>query len=328
MFLKITKLIIILLTSNMAFANICKPVSEYRNIKSSVYKHAKPMQRVAASNHLSQIRKELAQEIYRGYISGVLTKSFFKICLQEKEDAKLLDSISAAFKNNLLADFSSSSVKTLKKLGREYSNSPDLFVFQAKLDWPYKSESVAGYYRLSGAMYYMLPEIPYSDFKIVALHELLHKFDEKELYHSSSEYAGKNTMEYAWDLSQKFKVYSQLNKPDQKFISMHVLNGLKRGFLAEFKAWAVTYDVYKKMRRAGEIGAIAWIDDILAQQGQQNYLDFIFNYYQQRFKRPERKSLFAFDLLQDSYDVVIKDLESKDKCGLMDDLAEFIGSCR
>ena len=312
----------------MAFANLCEPISEYKNISSHLYRYEKPMDRVNASNYLSFLSKEISQEIYKGYVSGSLNKDFFKTCLNEDKDAKLLDSISTAFKQNLLDDFSKSTVKPLRDLGSEYLSSPDLFIFQAKLKLPYKSDSKAGYYRISGAMYYMLPDIPHNEFKVIALHELLHKYDEKELYHSSGHYSDKAVMSRGWDLSQKYSSYSELNTVDRKFMSQYILNGLKRGFLAEFKAWAATYELYKKMRQSGEVNSVQWVDEILAQQGQQNYLDFIFDYYRERFVRPERKSLFAFELLQDSYDVVLKDLKSKDKCQLMDDLAVFIDGCR
>jgi len=325
----LSKLVIILIifNFNLAFANLCEPVSEYKKIKGNVYRYAKPMDRVNASNYLSFITKKTAKNIHEGYRSGSLESNFFNTCISQNKDAQLMDAVSATFKKNLLQDFSKSSIRSLKILGNKYLNSSELFILQARLELPHKSDSAAGFYRMSGAMYYMLPEIHHNEFKIIALHELLHKFDEEELYRSSSEYSDKKIMAAIWDLAQVSNSYFALSDANQELVYQYALNALKRGFLAEFKAWAATYEIYKKMKQKNEITPIAWIEDILSQQGQRNYLDFVFDYYAIRFERPEQKSLFRFSLLQNAYDVVLKDLRQKNKCNLMDDLSQLIDHC-
>ena len=273
---------------------------------------------------------ELAEEIYKLYKKGELTSNFFVDCLNQDQFRTLQDKVSQSFKNNTLNEFKGSNSKKVNLLANHVLNSSRIFIFRARFT-PYEySERKAIFHRKTGALEYVLPEISPQEFKFYLIHELAHKYDEQVLYTSSWEFSNEETNKYLYNLAQENQLFFALSKADQEKVREYLLNGLRRGFLAEFKAWASTYRIYQEMREYDEIEPIGWVEEILAQQKEdENYLDFIFNYYQERFDRPEKKSLFVWPIYQSAYDIVVEELRGyENKCDLMDDLKVFIRECR
>lgn len=56
--------------------------------------------------------------------------------------------------------------------------------------------------------------------------------------------------------------FSDLSKQDQNEIRTWLLAGLQRGFLAEYRAWLLTYLIYEEGRIDGTFEPIAWLEDI------------------------------------------------------------------
>lgn len=269
-----------------------------------------------------------AWHIFDRYQKGLLSPAFFTECLDDPSLEQLKAKISGEFKKRSLETLSQSKSEKINKLASNIQDSNKLFIFQAEFESS-KTPRKAGYHRMSGAMYYVLPDIPANEFKLHLVHELLHKYDEDILYRTSIDFSDKETNLYLYSLSQDYQSFAQLQPQDKKLVRTYILNGLRRGFLAEFKVWSASYRLYQEMRSHQEIEELAWVENILNQKlSGQNYLDFIFNYYKERFERPARESLFYHDLFQDAYDVVLDEISLiQNKCELMDDLSVFIDEC-
>lgn len=275
---------------------------------------------------LQRTRETLARNLSFNYFQQESSKAFFNECYF---DQKLKLRFSMEMNKRLFERLSSSNSKLTQNLFQKVSSNESLFIFQAMFEEDINHNRKAEYHRLIGAMHYVIDRIEPTELTFHIIHELLHKYDEEVLYNSSKEFSDPEITKYLYELSQQSNDLSTFNLEDQELIKRYVLSGLKRGFLAEFKVWSATYRIYKEMKSYGEIETISWVKDILNQKPKsQSYLDFMFDYYQPRFKRPKRESLFHWDLFQNAYDIVMKELEdTQNKCDLLDDLKVFITEC-
>ncbi len=317
-----------LLTESLLAADNCK-VLEAFNSQHLQYKNStSPLSRSKNLSKLKRIETGLATSIVRGFYSKQVSNSFFKKCIKDNKYQNLKDKISEEFKEQFKSQLSSSQTKGLQKLSSFVEVLDRKFVLYAKVSGE-RNERVAEYHRMNRSIYYNVDRLPSNELTLIQIHEVLHKYDEEVLYKTSTDYSNITVIEYLHSLAQSNSSFESLTGPEKIIVKRYILNGLRRGLLAEFKVWAASYRIYNEMLAYNEIKKISWADNVLlGMERSQNYLDYIFSYYEPRFKRPEKKYLFRWDLYQEAYDVVIKEIYSiENKCSLMDDLSVFITEC-
>ena len=104
-----------------------------------------------------------------------------------------------------------------------------------------ENERIAEYHRMNRSIYYNIARLPSNQMTLVQIHEVLHKYDEEILYKTSMDYSNETVNSYLQSLAQKKNSFEELTGPEKKIVKRYILNGLRRGLLAEFKAVSYTH---------------------------------------------------------------------------------------
>ncbi len=285
-----------------------------------------------------EIKKEIrnlyidySNTITNEYINGDLNKKKFKTCLESIDENELNYQVSNQLKKALLSSLKQTHSPILQDLLNDLNSEGSALLIGVKLDLKIrKNERPATYHRTAKNINISIPKIGFNEAKLILIHELVHKRDQKQIYEASINFSNIDTQMNLLDISKTHNELKGLTEIETKELNTYILNGLKRGFLAEFKAWALTYQIYLSLISKGEIIPIQWADQILDQYDRKtNYLDFIFNYYLRRFSTPSSKgnNIFSTTLMQNAYKEYISQLKMKDKCLLVDELKVYFPQC-
>jgi hypothetical protein len=131
----------------------------------------------------------------------------------------------------------------------------------------HKSENIspapfdAGYDRGTRSMYMDISKVPPNEWLVKLCHELLHSIDER-VYQAVEDFADPDTLDEVIRINKNKTDIAQLNPQEHKFLMTWLGEGLNKGILAEYRAWALTDLIYRQGLSEGLWKPIAWIDRI------------------------------------------------------------------
>ena len=264
---------------------------------------------IARIEHLKQIAtisKGLVGRIYDSYFANTLPDNFFKICLpMKKKYRKLYRKLSAYFLMRSIERLKTSKVIALNMLAKKIEDEIEergAFFFRTISHY---AERKGGLHRVKGSIFLNLGKIPPNEWMIIFIHELMHKFDIL-LNESVRKYSNVELIGEIINWSQSVSSPEMLSKEQQELLYSHLIHGLNRGLLAEFRAWAVTIHLYRQLKMKKECRPVVWLEEILEQKKtSENYLAFIFRYLE---NPPGDQDIFHWDLAQNALNILRKRL--------------------
>lgn len=310
-----------------AYAFVC-PIDALNIAKADIKAGQTIRERIELKKDLRSLYSDIATILFQEYRSQ--NSEEINHCLNNINDKKLTNITSWMFKENLLEDLKNTKSKTFKLMLQRIFEEKENLMIGASFDFEDSSKRPASYHRTAKNILINFAKLNYNEAKLILVHELTHKADEEVLFKASVDFSNEDRQKEIYNFASQNVPYENLQNNEKTVLDQFLFDGLKRGFLAEFKAWALSYRIYQEMKDVGEIKEISWTESILELKNEENsYLDFIFNYYRPRFVRPERleSNLFYWDTTQEGYDSMMKMLNRQNKCELLDDLIFYFEEC-
>ncbi len=239
-------------------------------------------------------------------------------CL-EQELSPVMD-LKALFARSLMQ-------KTLTKLSQSKSllaqkiatitNNSEVLMFQIFSKELPGTQRIAEVDRSTGVISASPSKIPPNEWPLIFVHEILHRRDET-LQSSIVTYNNSENITQMMALLKSNRKWEALMPNEQQLMLDQIERALNRGFLAEFRAWTLTLQVYQEWLEQKEIIAIPWVEEILLNKKENQPLaDYIYNYLYPRFTKPIAEGVYASDIWLTAYDLKIKELQNSDKTSLI-----------
>ena len=237
-----------------------------------------------------EARKLVALNIFQSYISGSFDDRFFESCIKSKQEYEALEEIlPSTFLDESLKILNlsqSRSVKNFSEIINSRIKNNNFILFRLaghfKED-PAPTDLAGGFHRGQGSIFMNFTKIPPNEWLIIFVHELTHSLD-VQLSNAISEYS-KN--EIVLKLTKDKKVFQQLSRDEKSELHRWLMSGLDRGFLAEYRAWTITFKIYQDGLDEGLWKPIDWMNSILNHKlASENLSDFTFRYLDPRFINP------------------------------------------
>lgn len=288
--------------------------------RSSVeFENLDPFVRIQSLEKNEILNQKKAKDIAESYLAGQLTKDFFRICLPSENDNPIFyDSLSKEMQALGVQKLLSSKISELNRLGQILINkSEGDFLFRAVGHRRDESERKAEFHRSNRSIYTDLSKISSEEWLIIFIHEVFHYLDQS-LESSSKIFGNKENIDWINVIIEKRVGFNRLSTFDRSRVKNFVLAGIDRGFLAEFRAWAMTFWLYEKMVASSEQVKLKWAEDILAEKNQDELMaDFIFRYLEPNFTDPKREYFFKSDIIWEAYFSVRSELRNTNKYKLL-----------
>lgn len=209
------------------------------------------------------LKKNCSNSIYRDLLESSLHKTFKSETLK-----KLL--VSGGNKAEFAKKIQNKTISPFRLTGHFREDSP--------------TEKAGGFHRGHGSIFMNFTKIPPSEWEIYFIHEFAHSLD-SELLKSITPFTNVELIQ-SFYTATKNNSWSQEQK---RQLTSWLLHGLNRGFLAEYRAWTVTFALYQEGLQDGTFNKIQWMEDILSHQGPQESLrSFILRYLSPRFSDPQK----------------------------------------
>ncbi len=265
------------------------------------------------------LNRKKAKDLAEVYLAGQLTKDFFKHCLPfEKDNPIFFDSLSKEMQALGVQKLLSSKIVELNRLGHILINkSEGDFLFRAVGHRRDENERKAEFHRSNRSIYTDLSKINSEEWLIIFIHEVIHYLDHS-LESSVKVFGNKENIDWINAIIENKVGFTRLSASDQSRVKHFVLAGIDRGFLAEFRAWAMTFWLYEKMVASSEQVKLKWAEDILAEKNQDELMaDFIFRYLEPNFTDPKKEHIFKSDIIWEAYFSVRSELRNMNKYKLL-----------
>ncbi len=244
-----------------------------------------------------------AKNVFSQYMAGRINLNSLDECLPNASERESLDDIlpQVFFEESvaLLRQSRSSSVLALLKAMDERTRSNQLVLFRLlghfKEATP-PTTSLAGVQRGTGSIFMNFLRIPPNDWLIIFVHEILHSLDQR-IFSAVERYGNQNLVKEIAQQAGKTSSPENLADPFRAQLDGWLLAGLDRGFLAEYRAWTITFEIYQDGLREELWQPIPWLDKILVNQGRQDLRAFSFHYLNPHFTDPQ-EGIFSLSLVK------------------------------
>jgi hypothetical protein len=282
----------LLLASAMAFADASPPSSCEVFAHAKAVMAAKPSQSGTIADWSAyQTRswdawKKTANDVFTRYRSGEKIPLDECLPLPEEKDA-LNDILPEVFYEQSIAILRQSRSPVIQAFLRaidEKSQNHQLVLF--RLLGHFKEQTppttgLAGVERGTESIFMNFPKIPANDWLIIFSHELLHSLDLR--LEEAVEIYGDEDLEK--EIVRRASTGSSaIGGAFRYSIDKWLVAGLDRGFLAEYRAWTVTFEIYLAGRRENLWQPAEWLDNVLAKSRHGESLKaFTFRYLDPNF---------------------------------------------
>jgi len=164
---------------------------------------------------------------------------------------------------------------------------------------PSPDEKKAGFHRGNRSIYMDFERIPPNEWLMIFTHEMAHVLDEN-LKAASEIYADDKTVKVLADWAHKVTSSQDLPPEVREKLTRWIKAGLDRGLVAEYRAWHLTFVIYREGLNVQAWRPIAWLDEILAQQRDgESHEQFVYRYLHERFEDPTHEDpLFQLPLIK------------------------------
>jgi len=290
----------------------CEFLQNWKNANEALAKgRAKISERAQLLKEERVIRDKTIQDIFNGYLNETLKISNIETCLgQSPERQNFINTMNSIFYERTLQNLGRAKAPRisafLKLLGEKFSDSLPLF----RLTGHYKTEKdgdtpnlPGGFHRASGSVFMNISKIPSNDWTIIFIHELLHSLDE-ELWKAVEVYGHEDWIKEFEQWASKTENFDDLPADTQGRLTQWIEAGLSRGFWGEWRAWTVSFAIYKQGLQEGLWKNIKWIDEILEKQKADEPLEqFTYRFLDPRFKNPS-DGFFKSKLMQNAVEKI------------------------
>lgn len=278
-------------------------------------------------NYLNRFETQVqltAKALRTFYFQDKLEASFLQHCLPSVEErSDFYDWLSKEFQEYSLTKMSESSLPSLQTLAKKLEGK---LVFRAVGHYKKLGTRKAEFHRTRRSIFTDLSRIKAEEWLIIFIHEIVHWYDQ-QLFTSSQAFADKTVATEIFEMAKSVKYPQQLSLDQWRLVREHILHGLNRGFLAEFRAWTVTFSIYQQMKQASEQEHVEWIERILLNKWpNESMAEFVYRYLEPNFTAPKKESIFQLELMQNSYRVVKDVLRKKNKVELLGKLSRITES--
>lgn len=171
---------------------------------------------------------------------------------------------------HLQEDFQQFSAQTIKSFGPKNSTFVT-YIASDKIQYfrllgHFKDEAPdekkGGFHRGQKSIYMNFLKMDPNEWFIIFIHEHIHALD-KILVDSLAVYGDENLTQTLQNYKKQNLSFSKWDHSIKGKLSHWLIAGLNRGFLAEYRAWTVTFELYIEARTNNKIQPIFWLDDIL-----------------------------------------------------------------
>lgn len=127
------------------------------------------------------------------------------------------------------------------------------------------SERNAAFDRGKRSIFIDLKKFSRTEWLKAFIHEGIHRLD-GELDKSISIFSDRKTKEFIKSKGKKDTPLSELSYFERRKLDKWLIAGLNRGFLAEYRAWLLTFVLYKEARKSRSIGVNEWLENLMQNQ--------------------------------------------------------------
>ncbi len=147
-----------------------------------------------------------------------------------------------------------------EKLARASEKRPFGFSLSRPIDEP-NTNRTGSFHRLRRSIFVDLDKLGANEWLMIFVHEVAHSLD-SELIDSLSIYNNEALIKYFADLGKKNTQLVDVSKSDRKNLDTWLTAGLNRGFLAEYRAWLLTFLIYEEGLKDGTFLPIDWLENL------------------------------------------------------------------
>lgn len=240
--------------------------------------------------------------LYDGYHAETITDDTLENCLKSEglsETQEYTD-----FKNGVPATFSDRSIQDLRKIRGprteifssvllEKSRLGQLILFRLVghfANTPSPTGVKAGFHRGEHSIFMDFSKIPANDWLLVFAHEYAHSLD-STLSSAVPVFEDPNLRKKITTLAARTDSPALLSAAELRDLDRWLIAGLDRGFLAEVRAWALSYEIYTEGLADGAWKPIAWMEEMLRDRiPGETSIHLAIRYLSPRFTDPEGDS--------------------------------------
>ena len=234
--------------------------------------------------------KETALDIFQQYREG--KRISFAKCLPTPRDRETIDDIlpQVFYEESLklLRQSQSPSIRALLAAIDAKTQNNQLVLF--RLLGHYKeatppNSDLAGVRRGTGSIFMNFTRIPPNDWLIIFTHEILHSLDQR-IFSAVGTFGNQNLVKQIAQAAQDKSTLEEFSESLRAQMDDWLIAGLDRGFLAEYRAWTLTFEIYQDGLKEELWQPISWLDKILQDQGEQDLKSLTFQTLDPKFTDP------------------------------------------
>lgn len=243
-------------------------------------------------------RKETVSALHRLFVEGKFDAERIEACLAPVPDRQ-------NFLNSLYSEFYEKALSRLMSAG-----TPGLSRFVGEIDGAYRSnhllplfrltghfdqaspegsgERFAGVHRGTGSIYVDIAKVPMAEWGVIFIHEMAHKLD-RDLQEAVSKFRlsrGHYAEFERW--AARTSDPRKLPKEVREDLVEWLQAGLERGLWAEYRAWHVTFELYREGISAGLWQPIPRFEKVLeAKKAGEDLGSYLYRHFDSQAKLPE-----------------------------------------
>jgi hypothetical protein len=289
----------------------CSQLSEWQEIKEQIKNGLEDsiLVKVKQRELEFQIRKNIANQFYKDYRFNNLKMESLYSCLSSEPDRRnFLNTVQSAFYEGSLKELRNANSPVIKKLVKLLDKQLNGQVMLYRMINHYESspdlESKAGFYRGARSIFMNIDSIPSNEWLLIFTHELVHALDDT-LWTALDIYSNKEWVKEFTEWSNKEQNPEKLPSELKNKLKMWLEAGLNRGFWAEYRAWLITFEIYKEGLINHLWQPIDWVETILnsKQFEKETTSQLTYRYLNSRFTNPT-EGIFSLPLIKNAlYDL-------------------------
>jgi hypothetical protein len=259
---------------------------------------------------LSLAMKSSAEALFDKYLAGEIESTDLETCLEERKlkgsaaTAEFTRAIPAAFLERSAAALGKVRGQRTQEFARVLSDkisSGTLVLFRLAGHFAEAAAPTgekAGFHRGEQSIFMNFSTIPANDWLLIFAHEYAHSLD-RELSDAMPTFADPALHAKVAEMAARTNRPASLSVDERQTLDRWLIAGLNRGFLAEARAWALSFEIYEEGIRDGAWKPIDWMERVLKhRRANEPALRFALRYLSPRFQSPsERGTLLAQPLL-------------------------------
>ncbi len=253
----------------------------------------------------SDMLAEVVGKVFKIYSSGNLRSGELKSCLNTIPNNRgdFTSALGATFLNRSIKRLQNSRSPLISKFMKAVELEAGdveslLFSISGHFIPDYEAGPLkAGFHRGSGSLFADIDAIDPNEWLLIIVHELSHRIDH-QLRDAIISYNNDALVKSLAELAHQVSDPTQLSSEQQMQLDGWLRSGLDRGLWAEYRAWVLSFILYREGLKENLWGKIPWIENVLSrQQAKENLSHLVYRYLDPRFQNPQA-GMFSLPLIQ------------------------------